>query len=387
MRHLLPLLALTGCPSQGVLVQDDTPTPREPVTAVVLGDMFQTAYPEGWGQPQAADMDSDGVLDLVAMTDDGGLGWLRGDGRGNFESSMLLSPQAVQSRVVDAATGTSDPTGRAYIDTFELVDIDGDGFVDVQLSVQIREEGLVRTFSGVLFSPLVLAAWQTWTESNNHRVTTVADLDGDGRVEWVEFSETSAIHTSSGDIWPLSDAVSWTYYPHVGVLDINGETLFVVMVDGGFGISQIESWAVTPSGLEPRPSVDGIFAQDVAFGTDRWSVAQENVMVSHDGINRFDGTAIVPAVQPGEELNFFNASMGDFTGDGRLDVLIADGTNPGRLHASSPAGELVDMPFTSPLIPGYGLVVVDINGDGLDDLVQTSWENDATVLRVWMNES
>jgi hypothetical protein len=116
-------------------------------------------------------------------------------------------------------------------------------------------------------------------------------------------------------------------------------------------------------------------------------VADEALMASHTGIDRFDGTTVSPVVQATDELNFFAPSIGDFTGDGRLDVLIADGTNPARLHASSTDGALVDMSLTSPILPGYGTLVVDIDGDGLDDLIQVAWENNDNVLRVWMNES
>ncbi len=387
MRHLLPLLSLTGCVAQGVLVVDESPVPREPVTAVVLGEALQTALPDGWGTPLAADMDADGIIDLVAMTDDGDVGWLRGDGSGAFEADILVSARTLRSRVIEQISDEPVTASSATVTALDLVDVDGDGFVDLQLTLRFTDGQPFRTVSGVLFSPTVLVAWQTWADTADHRVTTVADLDGDGHVEWVEFSQTPAIHTSTGQLWPLSDAVSWVYYPQVGALNVAGETVFVTMVDGGFGISQIETWNVTSNGLEPRPSIQGIYAQSVAFGPNRFSISDEVMMVSNTGIERFDGTSIMPATHPNEELSFYAPSMGDFTGDGSLDVLIADGSNPARLHASSTDSLLVDMSLTAPILPGYGMLVADVNGDGLDDLLQVGWEDGGSVLSVWMNES
>ncbi|MFT6818605.1 MAG: hypothetical protein ACJATT_002422 [Myxococcota bacterium] len=383
MRHLLPLLSLTGCVSQGALVAE--PVPREPVTNVTLGAPLQTPLPDGWGNPLAADMDADGIIDLVSMTEDGDVAWMRGDGNGNFDLDILLSVEDLQTRVVEQITGDSSST--TFIDDFDLVDVDGDGVVDLQLTLRFTEAQSFQIVSGVLFSPTRLAAWQTWTETQNHRVTSIGDLDGDGRVEWIEFSQTPAIHTSTGQVWPLTDAVSWVYYPYAGTLLVDGETLFITLVDGGFGISQIETWAVTASGLEPRPSIEGIYAQTAVFGPERLEVADEVMMVSSTGIDRFDGTAVVPAFQSSDDQSFFNPSIGDFTGDGRLDVLIADGTNPARLHASSADNTLVDMAIRTPELPGFDTLAVDINGDGLDDLVQIAWNNGETILSVWMNES
>ncbi|MFT6233439.1 MAG: hypothetical protein ACJAZO_003959, partial [Myxococcota bacterium] len=41
----------------------------------------------------------------------------------------------------------------------------------------------------------------------------------------------------------------------------------------------------------------------------------------------------------------------------------------------------------TPELPGFDTLAVDINGDGLDDLVQIAWNNGETILSVWMNES
>ncbi len=72
----------------------------------------------------------------------------------------------------------------------------------------------------------------------------------------------------------------------------------------------------------------------------------------------------------------------DFTGDGRLDLLLANRDVPGILpFVGTATGRLVERPVIAPDDPVGAFALVDLNGDGIEDLVLFDWvKNDLHLL-------
>ncbi|CAN5707979.1 hypothetical protein BH09MYX1_BH09MYX1_01960 [soil metagenome] len=292
------------------------------------------------------DLNGDGSPDLVYTSF--GIGALVNDGKGAF-------PQPVKF------DGTPPATVRAR-------DMNADGHVDL-----VTPDRVYLGDGKGAFSALAGGAFHSWS-------VTVADVDGDGKLDLIGPAYSTGVDVGSGDgkgnvvvvvNLPLSFAPIGVAVADVtgdGKLDIIAQQqnyyvrdLAVLRGDGkGAFASAVMTPAVGPAGLDAVADFDGDGRADVLVGG--------NGTKLYEG--RPDGTFAVSDVSV---IDVPDAAA-DLDGDGKLDLVSIRGGNNGMSVAHG-NGDGTFGPATF-MYPGYYApwgTVGDVDGDGKLDLVTGVW--------------
>ena len=305
----------------------------EHVVHVVIGlgdGTFQApqAYPAGRPRSLAlADFDLDGDLDVAtASSDESAWGILRGNGDGT------LSP--VESR--------SEPRR-----IFSVVarDFDGDGKPD--LCFAYSDQGYLSILPGL--GNGTFGAETACLAGNRPYAVTSADLDSDGALDLLATNDWAGdltiVHGKGGGEFRSARAFAeGPVQPnHVRIADLNGDGILdVAGISAGHSNGQIR----------------------VLFGTEKGALA--------GGPSRYFGDYVKAL------------DIADLTGDGRVDLVVgreraedgAPSVYPGR--GDGTFGDPTEIPYRRGLA---ALLVADLSGDGLPDLVAVSAEtSDLAVL-------
>jgi hypothetical protein len=278
------------------------------------------------------DLNGDGHLDVVLAK---GRHWplvnrvLLGDGRGAFAPAFDLGPAADKSY-----------SGR-------LVDLDGDGDLDVVLSndtpspkLTYRNDGRGRFTVGSVYGD------STWPMRN----ATVADMNGDG-------------------------------HPDIIAANRNGRRAgfnYICLNDGrgGFGAPCVP--------FAPEPATTITAADFTGDGVPDLLVPHRNGGQSrlYLGARRGDLTTLasLPFGPPDAQLRIAEAA--DFDGDGALDLVAIDEVRGPALYVGRGDGTFAPpVPVGAPGIKPYALTVGDLNCDGRPDFVVGNVEAPSAVYR------
>lgn len=286
------------------------------------GDLpFEVRHVDVGGASSSAvilDQDGDGHRDLV-LAAAGGVRILRGDGSGGF-----TKPRAVEAgeNPVDLAAG----------------DLDEDGRLDVAVANhETRHVGLL--FGGPEGLPSGGRERLTVDVSPHLHAVAVADVDEDGHLDLVvddRDRERLRIYRGAGD---------GTFEPG-GTVPLGGDPYRGMTLADLDGDGHLD--AATPN---PRTVA-------LRFG---------------DGTGRFPSGLDLDA----RRVPPFSTAAGDFDGDGVTDVAAGSGEGPGRLVLWLGTGERSFEPAPgSPYGIARGptaLAAADVDGDGVDDVLATSW--------------
>lgn len=327
----------------------------------------------------AADLDGDGVLDVIAVDDVGRHVWLRGRGGGEFEDLVELGRATDRGARVLAG------------------DVDGDGDTDVVAVARDRtttpQVALYRNLGGGAFAPIE-AQGQTGAQGFAQPVqaSALADLDGDGDVDLIHglggrgvvvqwnvggtFTGGTVVHSDNrgaisldvADIDGDSDldlliGTSTALGANAGaVLLVNSGTgsfaAPVTIADLPTGQILVETADLDGDGLR-----DAVLAPCCSSGGSDETVWRRNLGAASFG----------PPVVIDDTLEPRDLVLMDHDGDGDRDVLLYRFVpfGPREIHVFAndgtggftPAGVLLED------LPGARFEVADLDADGFDDLL------------------
>lgn len=304
-----------------------------------------------FGGGAVADLDGDGDLEVafgtyfndervIALHHDGSVLWEIPSGGGPVDNSVTLADLDGDGRpeVLWGDSGTTefhvaDASGRdiwsrvigEVLDAPEAIgDLDGDGTLEIVLASCGAAEGArpgLRAFDGMSGE----LKWSAEVGGCYQSAPLLFDVDGDGLLDvvvstWFDEHVRAFSGLDGSLIWETPIG-GWTY--HAGSFgDLNG---------------------------------DGV--PDVALGD------YSGTLWAIDGA---DGDVMWSEKLPGETYVFGPSAMGDFDGDGRLEIVVAANS----LHVYDSEGS----PRFSIALPARSLrgpALTDLDGDGLPDIVVT----------------
>ncbi len=390
--------------------------------------LLQGTGPGGFLNPQAAqtfatgvrptgivadDFNRDGHLDLAVLNEGSqDVSIFLGDGRGNFAEKTVGGPDGQPTRL----SAGNAPTGLA------LADIDGDGTADLLVGNQFGDVLVLLGKGDGTFQP--------YQRTDRHVALAIADLKGDGEQEFifadagldrvtVQYSQPGQTFTRdrsngllapgavtvadlNGDGTPdlvvaNSGANNVLVYPGLGngqfgparsffagtnpagvtVSDLNGDGLpdLVVANEGSNDVSVLlgqgrgADWALAPgprlrAGAGPVSTtvrdVTGNGIPDIVVADSQSNTVSVLPGVGHGFFNDRQPLVLNTGLDPRQVL------VGDFTGDGRLDLVSVNaGSNDLTFFADFGPGRSIASGGEAPVAALAG----DFNGDGTDDLL------------------
>jgi hypothetical protein len=265
-----------------------------------LDDELTTGY-----EPQAADFDEDGDLDLVVPGDRTENRYYENLGNGLFAPPRLFGPAG-------PARGLA------------VADIDRDGRLDVLVSQRSAVDYCVYGRPGGFSEPVYLD-----DETETVRVV-LSDLDSDGWIDaaFADIGEGGAIirlnDGAGGFRSPYRVAQSSAPMVDIAASDVNGDGS-VDLVLAGIGENVIAL------------NEDGAFDRKIAFG-------------------------------PADERSY-GLAVADLDRDGHMDIVVANYGQPNSIYMNEDSGFRREVLPDDPEAHSYGVAIGDVNGDGLPDLV------------------
>lgn len=301
---------------------------------------WSSNVPFDYGGIGVADFDGDGHQDMVLAIHFKGQYVLYGNGEGDFSRSLML--QSPDPRVSSRAVSVGDVDGDGRVDVAFIAELDYD------LGTSQRIEGAASVWT-VLNKE---GGWEPEFKGLPQGVIgdnlEMTDVDGDGRLDVVLASNATAwrrlVYLNRGD-------EGWNGPLQLGVL----------------------SNAQHPDVATHR-ATDGteIYAPFIQFAsTAGQTIARTGIVRYRAGSDGVDEKGIALVVDEGRFNPWFRLGAGDLNGDGRLDLVTSRKDGEVVVFTQTDTGEFYREESPDLVSKGraYDIQLVDVNGDGLDDVV------------------
>ncbi|MEM9167587.1 MAG: VCBS repeat-containing protein [Planctomycetota bacterium] len=345
-----------------------------------LTNIAQFAYPQTYSVPgicgaEKADLDSDGDEDLVVWFESGSVSVLRNDTEAVTRSTSPIDSAApfgtldfldiieflrgVDEGCVDAASrdlnrgqSFSMPIPFTAIGsnarTFELADVTGDGILDLVIdrvfSVETYPGDGAGGFGGLITSPDLISP----TGVEFGRDFELADVDGDGHIDWIGSATQLEVSIALGDGTgrfgtpaSLSGPADLVVPTDIEITDLNGDgSLDIVVVYNSSGGRLLIHFGDGQGGFDTRvvPLPFG-FADEILFG-DIDGDTRTDILVNRNGSDRYALLRSTDApIEPATAFESYSPVLTD-------PLFLASGFS-GRDRAA----------------------LADVNDDGFDDLI------------------
>jgi hypothetical protein len=315
--------------------------------------------------------------------------------------SASLAGVLMAAAVLADSAGFVPASGSPFSDpgatgSLALGDLNGDGNVDAVVSDPTASKLAILLGNG---KGGLVPAPSVATGGTKPAGGALADLDGDGKLDAAVanegsnnvsvllgdgaggFSAAPKSRLATGGVRPVSVLTgdfNGDAKLDVAVVNTSSADVSVLLGDGKGGLTLVGQ-PVATGGDHPRPAVKGDFngdgKLDVAVANGSGNVS---VLVG-DGTGKLRGGGTSPFGLSPRALG-----AGDFNGDGRLDVAVANTTGAVTILVGDGRGALHPLP-SAPVIPvgsaPASLAVADVDNDGkLDIAVANAGSGDLSVL-------
>ncbi len=299
-------------------------------------------------QPALADIDNDGLVEVVAVSQNGNLIAFENDGSVKWEG----------------AYGGWNQTLASYCTALSIYDIDADGDVEIIAAFEVFDHNGQRLF-GIPGNGTEFAIEDYWCPTS-----TAADLDGDGKLEVIFGHEA---WTADGtQLWKVPGAKPG--HPHVANLDGDSDPeIYHASADGMYVLEHdgtVKFGPIRPTGgavsarCWGKPGAIHDFNGDTKAEIATGTCSDYSMYVVTD-------TATPVWSQPVSDLSgLATGSAFDFLGDGTADAIYADeqqiyvyegATGMNVLTSPRSSGTLIEFP-----------IVVDVDNDRSAEIVYVS---------------
>ena len=254
-----------------------------------------------------------------------------------------------------------------------FVDVNGDGLVDI-----------VRSWDNIYdtdIKKVYINNGSDWTEDTNWTIpeffisnggsnygVQLADVNGDGLVDivrsWYDPYNTpiKKVYLNNGSGWTLD--TNWTIPEYFGYIDYGAR---LVDVNGDGLVDIVRSWEYT-------------YGDDI-----------KKVYLNNGSGWTLDTNWTIPEFFTNDFHSNYGTELADVNGDGLVDIVRSchDTTDTKKVYLNNGSGWIEDTSWVIPEFFGYqnyGIRLVDVNGDGLVDIVR-SWDNTygTDVKKVYIN--
>lgn len=264
-----------------------------------------------------------------------------------------------------------------------VADFNGDGKPDL-----LTSDGTMNLGNGD-------ATFKTSTPLYQTSVDVVADFNGDGKPDLLGFGvSTYSVLLGNGDGTfqsPISTAINDQGYLARAVADFNGDG--VADVVAGYGRSLYVFTGNGDGTFKPgiAYSLGILIPLNVMFAADFNGDGEKDVVLSFDTLvsvllGNGDGTLQAPKFSPGAPDGGLQV-VGDFDGDGMLDLLVSDTCPPCTKYVLLGNGDGTFQAPTPVFANNGQVVAADLNGDSKLDLVFAGGLNDlsgGTVSQIYL---